>query len=327
MITRRLRRLRSTPAVRRLIREVDLGPADFVNPFFVVSGRGVREEIAAMPGNYHLSVDQLLAEVEEVAALGVPGVLLFGLPDRKDWEGSSAWDPAGPVQLAVAAIKERFPALVVMTDVCLCQYTDHGHCGLLDGRGGVANDPTLERLAKVAVSHARAGADVVAPSDMMDGRVAAIRQALDAEGFSEVAILSYSAKYASSYYGPFREAAHSTPRSGDRRGYQMDPASGVRQALDEVALDVAEGADMVMVKPALPYLDVVRSVRQGFNLPVAAYQVSGEYAMIKAAAGRGWLDERSAALEALTAIKRAGADFILTYYARRAARWLREERG
>lgn len=321
-LPRRMRRLRRTEAIRGLVREVRLGPGDFVNPFFVVPGRGVREEIGAMPGNYHLSVDELEKEVDEAAALGVPGVILFGLPERKDAEGSPAWDPRGPVQEAVAALKRRYPELMVMTDVCLCQYTDHGHCGLLGEGGAVVNDPTLERLAKVAVSHARAGADIVAPSDMMDGRVGVIREALDAEGFGEVGILSYSAKYASSFYGPFREAAHSAPRQGDRRGYQMDPASGRRQALAEVALDVEEGADMVMVKPALPYLDVVRAVRENFNVPVAAYQVSGEYAMLKAAAGRGWLDERAAALEALTAIKRAGAHFILTYYARHAARWL-----
>jgi len=318
-----MRRLRRTEGIRRLVREVRLGSDDFVNPFFVVGGEGVREEIGAMPGNYHLSVDELLKEAEDVVAAGVPGILLFGLPERKDWEGSSAWDPRGPVQKAVAAVKGRFPDLVVMTDVCLCQYTDHGHCGLLGDDGVVLNDPTLERLARVAVSHARAGADIVAPSDMMDGRVAAIRQALDAEGFADVGLLSYSAKYASGFYGPFREAAHSAPRSGDRRGYQMDPASGRRQAIEEVTLDVAEGADMVMVKPALPYLDVIRDVRDAFNLPVAAYQVSGEYAMIRAAAERGWLDERAVVIEALAAIKRAGADFILTYYARQAARWLR----
>jgi len=322
---RRLRRLRRTPAVRRLVREVALGPEDFVNPFFVVPGRGVRREIASMPGNCHLSVDELLKEVDEVAAAGVPGVILFGLPETKDAEGSSAWDPKGPVQRAVAAVKDGHPDLVVMTDVCLCQYTDHGHCGLLRDDGTVDNDPTLDRLARVALSHARAGADVVAPSDMMDGRVAAIRAALDEEGFTDRAILSYAAKYASAFYGPFREAAHSAPRSGDRRSYQMDPASGRRQALDEAALDVAEGADMVMVKPALPYLDILRAVRNTVNVPVAAYQVSGEYAMLRAAAERGFTDEPATVLEALTAIKRAGADFILTYYARRAARWLRGE--
>jgi len=319
---KRMRRLRRTEGVRRLVREVGLGPDDFVQPLFVVGGSGVREEIAAMPGNYHLSVDELLPEVEQVVSAGVPGILLFGLPERKDWEGSSAWDADGPVQRAVAAVKKHFPELVVITDVCLCQYTEHGHCGLLGAGGEVLNDPTLDRLAKVAVSHARAGADIVAPSDMMDGRVAAIRRALDDEGFTDVAVLSYSAKYASSFYGPFREAAHSAPRSGDRRGYQMDPASGRRQAREEVAADVAEGADFVMVKPALPYLDVIQDIRETFSCPVAAYQVSGEYAMIRAAAEKGWLDERAAALEALRAIKRAGADFILTYYARQAARWL-----
>jgi len=311
--------------VRRLVREVTLSPADFVNPFFVVPGRRVRQEIDSMPGNYHLSVDELLKEVAEVAALDIPGVILFGLPETKDPEGSSAWDPAGPVQRAVSAVKAEFPDLLVMTDVCLCQYTDHGHCGLLALDGEVENDPTLERLAAVALSHARAGADVVAPSDMMDGRVLAIRRVLDAEGFTGTAILSYAVKYASAFYGPFREAAHSAPRTGDRRGYQMDPASGSRQAVDEALLDVEEGADMVMVKPALPYLDVVRAVREACLLPVAAYHVSGEYAMLRAAAERGWIDERAAALEALTAIKRAGADFVLTYYARRAVRWLSGE--
>ncbi|MEW6032105.1 MAG: porphobilinogen synthase [Bacillota bacterium] len=323
-LRRRMRRLRRTGAMRALVAEVRLDPGDFVNPFFVVPGRKIRREIEALPGNHHLSVDEFLREVDDVAAAGLGGLILFGLPERKDAEGSSAWDPDGPVQRAVRAAKERCPDLLVLTDVCLCQYTEHGHCGLLAPDGGVDNDATLDRLARVALSHARAGADVVAPSDMMDGRVGAIRQALDAEGFTGVAILAYSAKYASGFYGPFRAAAGSAPAHGDRRGYQMDPAAGVRQALAEVALDAAEGADMVMVKPALPYLDVIRAVREACCLPVGAYQVSGEYAMLRAAADRGWLDERTAALETLTAIRRAGADFILSYYARRAAGWLRD---
>jgi porphobilinogen synthase len=321
--TQRPRRNRRTESLRRLGRETILTTDDLVLPLFAVPGEGVCREIGSMPGSYHWSVDRITEETARAADLGVPAVLLFGIPESKDASGSEAWDPGGAVQRAVEAIKSSQPELCVMTDVCLCEYTDHGHCGLIE-EGDVANDATLELLAKAALSHAEAGADVVAPSDMMDGRVRAIRQALDGAGHTDVAILSYAAKYASAYYGPFREAADSAPQFGDRRSYQMDPANR-REALREVALDLAEGADMVMVKPALAYLDIISGVAAESPVPVAAYNVSGEYAMIKAAAAKGWIDERRVALETLVAIKRAGADFILTYHAIDAARWLRED--
>jgi porphobilinogen synthase len=318
----RPRRLRRMERLRRLVRETRLAADDLIYPLFVVHGQGIREEIDSMPGTYHWSLDLLPAEVEEVASLGIPGVILFGIPAVKDAIGSENFDEHGIVQQAIRTIKKAVPEMVVITDVCMCQYTDHGHCGIVED-GRVLNDETLEILARVAVSHAAAGADVVAPSAMMDGQVAAIRTALDASGFTEVAILSYAAKYASAFYGPFREAAESAPQFGDRQGYQMDPANA-REALREVALDIEEGADMVMVKPALPYLDIIRRVREAFDHPLAAFSVSGEYAMVKAAAQRGWIDERRVTLELLTAIKRAGADMILTYFAKDVARWLAE---
>jgi porphobilinogen synthase len=321
-LVHRPRRLRRLDNLRRLVRETRLSADDLVYPLFVVHGRGVREEIDSMPGTYHWSLDLLPAEAEKIASLGIPGVILFGIPAVKDAVGSENFDEHGIVQEAIRTIKKAVPELVVITDVCLCQYTDHGHCGVVkDGR--VLNDETLDILARVAVSHAAAGADVVAPSAMMDGQVAAIRSALDATGFTQVVILSYAAKYASAFYGPFREAAESAPQFGDRQGYQMDPTNA-REALREVALDIEEGADIVMVKPALAYLDIIRQVRETFDHPLAAFSVSGEYAMVKAAAQRGWIDERRVTLELLTAIKRAGADFILTYFAKDAARWLRE---
>jgi porphobilinogen synthase len=304
-----------------MVRETTLDPSDFIYPLFVRSGTGIKSEISAMPGNYHFSVDRLVEEVGEARDEGVPAVILFGLPDRKDAVGSEAWDPEAAVQRSVRALKEHYPDLVVVTDVCLCEYTDHGHCGVVKD-GEVQNDPTLELLARAAVSHVQAGADVVAPSDMMDGRVGAIRAALDEIGFNDTAILAYSAKYASSYYGPFREAADSAPQFGDRRAYQMDPANG-DEALREVGLDLEEGADIVMVKPALAYLDVIRRVKETFGVPTAAYNVSGEFSMVAAAAERGWIDRERLVLETLTSIKRAGADIILTYHAREAARLLR----
>jgi porphobilinogen synthase len=316
----RPRRLRRTDALRRLVRETHLRPEDFIYPMFVVPGKGVREAVPSMPGVFRCSVDQLVKEAREAYEVGVPGVLLFGLPEKKDETGSEAASPKGAVQQAVRALKKQVPELLVITDVCLCGYTSHGHCGLIH-QGEVDNDATLEVLAQVAVSHAEAGADLVAPSDMMDGRVAAIREALDERGFEMVAILSYAVKYASSFYGPFRDAAESTPAFGDRRAYQMDPAN-VREALKEAALDVEEGADILMVKPALPYLDVIAQLAGEFDQPIAAYQVSGEYAMLKAAAEKGWLNEEAVMLESLTAIKRAGADMILTYFAKQAARLL-----
>ncbi|UCH86227.1 MAG: porphobilinogen synthase [Dehalococcoidia bacterium] len=318
----RPRRLRRLASVRRLVRETRLAADDLIYPLFVVHGQGIREEIDSMPGTYHWSLDLLPAEAEEVARLGIPGVILFGIPAVKDAIGSENFDEHGIVQQAIRTIKKAVPELAVITDICMCQYTDHGHCGIVED-DRVLNDETLEVLARVAVSHASAGADVVAPSAMMDGQVAAIRMALDAAGFTQVAILSYAAKYASAFYGPFREAAESTPQFGDRQGYQMDPANA-REALREVALDIDEGADMVMVKPALAYLDIIRQVREAFDYPLAAFSVSGEYAMVKAAAQRGWIDERRVTLELLTAIKRAGADMILTYFARDVARWLGE---
>ncbi len=319
----RLRRLRRTSSLRGLVRETKLGAEDLVLPLFVTHGSGPAEPIEAMPGVARHSIDGAVGEAREAHALGLPAVLLFGIPADKDAEGSGAWDEEGVVQLATRAIKDACPDLLVIADLCLCEYTDHGHCGVLDPSGRVDNDASLELLARTAVSQARAGADVIAPSDMMDGRVGVIRAALDEEGFAEVPILAYSAKFASAFYGPFREAAGSTPAFGDRRSYQMDPAN-VREALREVAEDAAEGADMVMVKPALPYLDVLRRVREATDLPLAAYHVSGEYSMLKAAAQSGWLDERAAALEVLTAIRRAGADIVITYYAKDAARWLRQ---
>jgi len=317
----RPRRLRRTAAIRDLVRETSLDPKDFIYPLFVRHGKGVRTEITSMPGNYHLSIDMLVEEVGAARDDGVCAVILFGLPEKKDETGSEAWDDEAAVQTAVRTLKKEYPGLIVVTDVCLCEYTSHGHCGVIED-GGVANDKTLELLARAAVSHARAGADIVAPSDMMDGRVEAIRSYLDESGFSEVTILSYAAKYASAFYGPFREAAESAPQFGDRRAYQMDPANA-DEALVEVGLDIEEGADIVMVKPALAYLDVIRRVKETYGVPVAAYNVSGEYSMLMAAVERGWIERERAMLEVLTAIKRAGADIILTYHAREAARLLR----
>jgi porphobilinogen synthase len=306
--------------MRALVRETRLSPEMFVYPLFVTTGEGQRREIGSMPGVYQLSVDEAVREASAVKADGIPGVLLFGLPETKDAVGSAAYDPEAPVQSAVRAIKRDVPGLLVITDVCLCEYTSHGHCGILIEEE-VANDPTVEQLVRAALSHAAAGADVVAPSDMMDGRVGRIRDALDAGGFTQTAIMSYAAKYCSAFYGPFREAAESAPAFGDRRGHQMDPAN-VEEALREVELDIDEGADIVMVKPALAYLDVIARVKAEFGLPTAAYHVSGEYAMLKAAARNGWIDEPRAMIETLTAIRRAGADIIITYYARDAARAL-----
>ncbi len=317
----RLRRLRRTEALRRLGGETKVSVDDLVMPYFVVPGRGRREPVPSMPGVARLSVDELLREADEISSLEIPGILLFGIPRRKDALGSEAWSERGAVQAAAREIKRRGHKFAVMTDVCLCEYTNHGHCGALKN-GEVDNDATLPLLARTAVSHARAGADVVAPSDMMDGRIGAIRKALDRAGFESVAILSYAAKYASAFYGPFRDAAGSAPKSGDRRGYQMDPGNAL-EALREIEMDLAEGADAVMVKPALAYLDVIRRVRERFQVPVAAYNVSGEYAMVKAAAEKGWLEERRAELEILSAIKRAGANFIISYHAKEAAKSLK----
>ena len=315
-----MRRLRRTQGLRDLVRETDLAPRHLIQPLFVVSGEGVREPVESMPGIERFSISELVAEASELQAVGIESVILFGIPAVKDETGSSAYDDEGVVQLAVRALKEAHPELTVITDVCLCEYTSHGHCGFVRD-GAVDNDITVELLAKTAISHAAAGADVVAPSDMMDGRIGMIRHQLDEEGHPDTAIIAYSAKYASAFYGPFREAAESTPEFGDRRGYQMDPANA-REALREVRLDVEEGADMVMIKPALPYLDVIRTVRDQVDLPIAAYQVSGEYSMLKAAAQNGWIDERAAVIETLTAIRRAGADVVITYYAKEAATWL-----
>jgi porphobilinogen synthase len=317
----RLRRLRATRSLRGLVRETQLQASDLVYPMFVAHGIDRREPIEAMPGIDHLSIAHAVSEAGEAHALGIPAVLLFGLPAAKDEAGSGAWDEEGVVQLATRAIKDAHPELIVITDLCLCEYTSHGHCGVIAADGTVDNDATLELLARTAVSQARAGADVIAPSDMMDGRVGAIRTALDDEGFSDTPILAYSAKFASAFYGPFREAADSAPAFGDRRSYQMDPANG-EEALREARLDVEEGADMVMVKPALPYLDVIRRVKDDTGMPVAAYNVSGEYAMVKSAAAAGQLDEQAAVLEILTSIRRAGADIVITYHAKDAARWL-----
>ena len=316
----RPRRLRQNALLRDMVAETQLCVHDLVMPLFVRPGKGVRREIASMPGNYQLSVDELVREVAELRAAGVRAAILFGIPDSKDAAGTQAYDNGGIVQQAIRAIKKHVPEFILITDVCLCEYTDHGHCGVLSGER-VENDPTLELLAKMALSHANAGADIVAPSDMMDGRVQKIRSALDAHSFHQVPIMAYSAKYASAFYGPFREAAESAPQFGDRRSYQMDARNG-DEALREVRLDIAEGADIVMVKPALAYLDIIRRVRDEFGYPVAAYNVSGEYSMVKAAAARGWLDEQAVALEILTSIKRAGAGIILTYWAKDAAGWL-----
>ncbi len=319
--TQRPRRLRRSEAIRALVRETALAPNDLIYPLFVCPGKKVRQEIGSMPGQYNLSVDEAVMEAQEALSLGVPGVILFGIPPSKDARASGAYDPQGIVQEAAAAIKKAAPDCLVIADVCLCEYTDHGHCGLVEGES-ILNDPTLDLLAKTAVSQARAGADIVAPSDMMDGRVGAIRKALDEEGFAATPILSYAVKYASAFYGPFREAVQSAPSFGDRRSHQMDPAN-VREAMREVELDLAEGADMVMVKPALPYLDVIRRVRDAFPVPVAAYQVSGEYAMVEAAARNGWIDRDRVMMESLISIRRAGAEVILTYFAKDAARLLR----
>jgi porphobilinogen synthase len=316
----RARRLRATENLRRLVQETTLVPTDFIMPLFITPGQGVRQEIASLPGQYRLSVDQAAEEACALADLGILAVLLFGLPEQKDALGREAYSATGVVQQAVRALKQAVPSLLVVTDVCLCEYTDHGHCGVVDGEH-IVNDLTLDVLAQTALSHVEAGADIVAPSDMMDGRVGAIRQALDAKGYAQVPIMAYAAKYASSFYGPFRDAVESAPQFGDRRSYQMDPPN-VREALREVRLDIEEGADIVMVKPALPYLDVIYRVRQSVDLPLAAYNVSGEFAMLKAAAQRGWLDEERAMLEALTSIKRAGADIIITYFAKEAAQLL-----
>ena len=318
--THRPRRLRASDSLRRLVRETRLNPAQFILPLFVCPGQGVKREIGAMPGNYQMSIDNLVGECAEVQSLGIGGVILFGLPESKDELASGAYADDGIVQQAIRAVRQETHDLLIMTDVCNCEYTSHGHCGFVKD-GEVDNDTTLQWLAKTALSHARAGADIVAPSDMMDGRVGAIREALDANGFERTAILAYAAKFASVFYGPFREAADSTPQFGDRRSYQMDPANG-REAMKEIALDLEEGADMIMVKPALPYLDLIRQARDRFDVPVAAYQVSGEYSMILAAARNGWLDCERAMMESLTSIARAGAGIILTYFSKPAARLL-----
>lgn len=322
---RRFRRLRRTAGIRRLVRETQISTADFIYPLFVTFGSGVRKEVGSMPGVFQLSVDQLPYEIEELRRLGINAVLLFGIPETKDELASGAYDDDGVVQQATRVIKQHDSEFVVITDVCNCEYTSHGHCGILVGEE-VANDPTLELLARTAVSHAEAGADIVAPSDMMDGRVLTIRRALDQAGHAELPIFSYAAKYASAFYGPFRDAAESTPEFGDRRSHQMDPANRM-EAFREIAADIDEGADAIILKPALPYLDIVAGARERFDLPLLAYNVSGEYAMIKAAGRNGWIDERRATLEALTAIKRSGANLIITYHAKEAAGWLREEAG
>ena len=319
--THRPRRLRRSEALRSLVRETRLSTAGLIYPMFVCPGQKVRQEVSSMPGVFQQSADQIVEECREVESLGIPGVILFGLPEKKDARGMSSTAADGVVQRAIEAIRKAKLKLLVITDVCLCEYTDHGHCGVIEN-GEVANDATLDILAQQAVSHARAGADIVAPSDMMDGRVGVIREALDEHKFENISILAYAAKYSSAFYGPFREAAQSTPQFGDRRGYQMDPANA-REALKEVEMDLEEGADMVMIKPALAYLDVIRRVRDEFDVPVAAYNVSGEYAMVKAAVQKGWLDEQRVVMEILTSIQRAGADIILTYHAKYAARWLR----
>ncbi len=317
----RPRRLRRTAALRNMVCETRLGIEGLIYPMFVCPGTNVRREVSSMPGIFQQSVDQAVEECREVAGLGIPAIILFGLPEKKDATGREAYSPDGAVQRAIAAIRKAAPEIVIVSDVCLCEYTSHGHCGIVEGEE-ILNDPTLDLLARAAVSHARAGADIVAPSDMMDGRVGAIRRALDAGGHADIAILSYAAKYCSGFYGPFREAADSAPQFGDRRSYQMDPGNA-REALREVAQDLEEGADMVIVKPALPYLDIVQRVRAEFDVPVGAYNVSGEYSMVKAAARNGWIDEKRVVLEILTGIQRAGADLILTYHAKDVARWLK----
>ena len=319
--THRMRRLRRTDGLRRMVRETRLAPTDFIYPVFVTVGHGVREPIPSMPGQSRLSVDQLAQEAAELRSLDIPAILLFGIPETKDAEGSGAWISDGIIQQATRALKDAQPELVVVTDVCLCEYTDHGHCGVLADDGSVLNDASVEVLATTALSQAEAGADVIAPSDMMDGRIGVIRQTLDEGGFDDRTLLAYSAKFASGFYGPFRDAADSAPQFGDRRAYQMDPPNG-REAMRAIERDLAEGADMVMVKPALAYLDLVREARERFDVPLAAYNVSGEYAMLKAAAANGWIDEERVVLETLTGIRRAGADMILTYHAKDAARWL-----
>jgi len=319
----RPRRLRRGEPLRRLVRETAIAPDDFILPLFVTPGKGVKKPIKSMPGHFQMSVDNIRKEAKEARDLGISSVILFGIPEYKDEEGTSAYDPKGPVQAAIAEIKSKAPGLIVMTDVCACEYTSHGHCGIIKNND-VDNDATLELLSREALSHAEAGADIVAPSDMMDGRVSAIRSTLDDNGFTQVPIMSYAAKYASAFYGPFREAAESTPQFGDRRTYQMDPANS-DEAIREVMLDITEGADIVMVKPALPYLDIIRRIKSEFNYPIAAYNVSGEFSMIKAAAEKGWLDGERAMMESLISIKRAGADMILTYFAKEAARVLQKQ--
>lgn len=318
----RPRRLRKNENLRRMVRETRLSVDNLVYPVFASAGKNVKKPVDSMPGIYNLSVDLILEEVQKAADAKIPAVLVFGIPETKDAAGSGAYADEGVVQQAVRAVKMNFPELLVITDVCLCEYTDHGHCGLIDG-DGVKNDPTLELLARTALSHARAGADVVAPSDMMDGRVAAIRERLDREGYQDTPVMAYSVKYASAFYGPFREAAGSTPQFGDRRAYQMDPPNAL-EAVREAALDIEEGADIIMVKPALAYLDIVRLMKENFDYPLAVYNVSGEYAMVKAASQKGWIDERRVVMESLTGMKRAGADIIITYHALDAARWIRE---
>ena len=316
----RARRMRANETVRRMVRETTVTPDDFIYPLFVTHGKGVKKEISSMPGNYQQSIDNLVKDCEEAHSLGIPAVILFGIPAKKDAKGSEAYAKDGIVQQAIKAIKDKVPELMVITDVCLCEYTDHGHCGIVQ-KGQILNDPTVELLAKEALSHAQAGADMVAPSDMMDGRVLAIREILDENHFHDTPIMSYAVKYASAFYGPFREAAESTPTFGDRRSHQMDPANS-REAIREAELDVDEGADIIMVKPALPYLDIIYKLRENYDLPIAAYNVSGEFSMIKAAEKLGWMDGQRAMLESLTSIKRAGADMILTYFAKEAAKAL-----
>jgi porphobilinogen synthase len=316
----RPRRLRSNNVLRKMVRETTLSPEDLIYPLFVTFGKGVKKKISSMPGCFQMSVDEIVKEADKAYKFGIPAVILFGIPELKDDRASQAYSPKGVVQQAIRAIKSKVPDLMVITDVCLCEYTDHGHCGIIK-KGKVLNDPTLELLAREALSHAKAGADIVAPSDMMDGRVAVIRDALDSGGFDEIPIISYAAKYSSAFYGPFREAAESTPSFGDRRSYQMDPGNR-REAIKEVALDIEEGADIIMVKPAMSYLDIIADVKDAFDLPVAAYNVSGEYSMIKAAAKLGWIDETKVMMELLLSFKRAGADLILTYHAVEAAKEL-----
>lgn len=321
---KRPRRLRTNNAMRRLVRETRISPDDLIYPLFIVEGKDIKREIPSMPGVYHLSVDRFLQELEEVQKLGIPGVLLFGVPDTKDERGTGAYSEDGIIQRALREVKKSFPELLLIADVCLCEYTSHGHCGMVQD-GKILNDISVELIAKSALSYARAGADIIAPSDMMDGRIGAIRSLLDANGFEDKAIMSYSAKYSSAFYGPFRDAAHSAPAFGDRKTYQMD-YSNIREAVREVELDIDEGADIVMVKPAMAYLDVINEISSRVDLPVAAYHVSGEYSMIKAAANNGWINEKAAVLESVTAIRRAGAKIIITYYAKQLAQWLTSEK-